>query len=114
MGVNMKQQDDIMTVMIIGDIDHHTAREIREDIDEKIEQNFPRQLIIDMKNVDFMDSSGIGLILGRYRIMLLYKGNVKIANANKQVTKVLKISGVDKLIEIQTEGNVNNESQKQR
>ena len=113
MGVNMKLCDDIMTVMINGDIDHHTARIIREQIDEKIEQSFPRQLIIDMKNVDFMDSSGIGLILGRYRIMLLYKGGVKIANANKQVSKVLKISGVDKLIEIIAEGNLSYESQKQ-
>ena len=63
-----------LTIYLKGEIDHHTAREIREAADSLIQLNKPSVLRLDFSGVTFMDSSGIGLIMGRYRIMMLYGG----------------------------------------
>ena len=87
-----------VTAAITGDIDHHTARELREELDGVISRSQPELLIIDMENVVFMDSSGIGLILGRMRAVRAYGGELLIKNAPRGIAEVIKISGLDRLI----------------
>ena len=70
-----------ITAALSGDIDHHAAREMRRELDEVIERSQPELLIIDMENVGFMDSSGIGLILGRLRAVRACGGDIIIKNA---------------------------------
>ena len=69
MGVTLSNQDGVLTAALTGDIDHHTARELRLAIDEAIERDKPGLLPLDFQGVDFMDSSGIGLVMGRYKVM---------------------------------------------
>lgn len=91
-------KDDKMIVYISGEIDHHTSREIRESIDKMIVMQRPATLILDLEGIDFMDSSGLGLILGRYKKIRELNGNMYICGANDRTMKILKMAGVDKII----------------
>ncbi|MEG2813686.1 MAG: anti-sigma factor antagonist [Oscillospiraceae bacterium] len=99
MMVKILLNDDNLTALVSGEIDHHSSREIREQIDKEIEFNKSKKLIIDFKDVTFMDSSGIGLIMGRYKLMKSFDGDVFIANCSFQMKKVMKLAGLDKLAE---------------
>ncbi|SFC71221.1 STAS domain-containing protein [Ruminococcus albus] len=83
-----------------GDLDHHTARLMRTDIDRELAEKHPRRLVIDFSSVTFMDSSGIGLIMGRYRIMNEQDGEVIVARPPAYIKKVLRLAGVDRLAPI--------------
>ena len=85
-------QDDL-TAMLIGDIDHHTAREMRKEIDALVEKHHPTLLRLDFSTVQFMDSSGIGLIMGRYRLMSLIGGRVLVCNVPPHLKRILNLSG---------------------
>ena len=87
-----------MTAAIYGDIDHHAARELRAAIDEAISRSRPELLVIDMENVGFTDSSGIGLILGRTRAVEAYGGSVLIKNARPDIAAVISVSGLSGLL----------------
>lgn len=102
--MNVKIQTDKnsrkITASIYGDLDHHTAKYIRSGIDSAIHENNPKKLIIDFSNVTFMDSSGIGLIMGRYKIMNEISGEVLIANPPAYIRKVMQLAGLHKLCPI--------------
>lgn len=87
-----------ITASLSGDIDHHAAREMRRELDEVIERSQPELLIIDMENVGFMDSSGIGLILGRLRAVRACGGDIIIKNARPEIAGVIKLSGLAGLL----------------
>lgn len=89
--------DSILTAYLEGEIDHHSAKAMREQIDDKIERHKPIQLILDFAKVSFMDSSGIGLVLGRFKLMERIGGKVRITNTAKYITKVMKIAGIEKI-----------------
>ena len=87
-----------VTAAITGDIDHHAARELREELDDVIARSRPELLILDMEKVGFMDSSGIGLILGRMRSVRANGGELLIKNAPKGIAEIIRISGLSQLI----------------
>lgn len=91
-----------ITAMIYGDLDHHTAKYIRSDIDAAIHDSNPQTLVIDFSNVTFMDSSGIGLVMGRYKIMNELSGRVFIADPPVYIRKVMQLAGLHKLCKIIT------------
>ena len=91
-------KDDKMIVYISGEIDHHTSREIRESVDRMIVMQRPGTLILDLEGVNFMDSSGLGLILGRYKKIKELDGNMYLCGADQRTMKILKMAGVDKII----------------
>ncbi len=104
MPVYITFEDDTMMAKIIGDIDHHTAKDIREDIDTALFDHKPKVLYLDYKEVTFMDSSGIGLIMGRYKQMQLLEGELRVINVSAQLKKVMRVAGLDKLAVIENEG----------
>ena len=87
-----------VTAGIQGDIDHHTASSIRAEIDAVLENSTPRLLILDFAAVKFMDSSGIGLILGRMRVLEGFGGKLFIKNVAGHVEKIVKLAGLSGLI----------------
>ena len=87
-----------ITASISGDIDHHSARELRISIDDVISSSRPELLIIDMKNVGFMDSSGVGLILGRLKAVKAVGGELIVKNARKEIADVISFSGLSFVI----------------
>ena len=90
----------IIYAVICGDIDHHTAKGIRSDIDKAIIERDPKLLILDFSRVTFMDSSGIGLVMGRYRQMTDRGGEVILTEVVGYIRKVFQLSGIDRLTKI--------------
>ena len=95
--LELKQEENQLVAMLSGEIDHHRAREIRETIDFAVREQLPPIVILDVRNVTFMDSSGIGLIMGRDRPTEEYGGVLEIHNPPPHIRKVLRISGADRL-----------------
>ncbi len=88
-----------LTAVLSGDIDHHTARNMRIVIDGEIEKYRPRKLNLDFRKVRFMDSSGIGLIMGRCRLMKFNGGSVKLQNIPSTLKRLIDLSGVRSITE---------------
>ena len=96
-----KIEDDNLTICLCGEIDHHTAISLRQNSDELIFRYRPHELIFDLSKIEFMDSSGLGLIMGRYSLMKKFDGSVTIINPSERVEKILSIAGLEKIIKIE-------------
>ncbi|MFA9379970.1 MAG: anti-sigma factor antagonist [Acetanaerobacterium sp.] len=101
MPVYITFEGETMTAKIVGDIDHHSAKELREDIDAALFDHKPKVLYLDYRDVAFMDSSGIGLIMGRYKQMQLLDGELRVVNVSAQLKKVMRVAGLDRLAVIE-------------
>lgn len=93
-------RDDTVTAFLSGEIDHYTVQDIRKRIDMTIKERLPSRIILDFSDVSFMDSSGIGLILGRFRLVQNIGGKIIIENASESVTKIFSMSGIEKIARI--------------
>ena len=94
MNSTIETSGELVIAYLSGEIDHHTAKEIREKLDMAISVNKPNHLIIDFKNVTFMDSSGIGLVMGRYRTLQSYKGTLETRNVSPEMKKLFELAGI--------------------
>ena len=97
MPVRVYLADEIMTAHLAGEIDHHSSREIREEIDERAGRAHPSRLVMDFRDVTFMDSSGIGLVMGRYALMQELSGVLVVENMPEHIKRVMKLAGLDRL-----------------
>ena len=83
-----------LLVYLNGEIDHCCAEQFRREIETLLRDRSIRQLTLDFSRVSFMDSSGIGMVLGRYKRVSQYGGSVTIRNAGRLVKQILDMSGV--------------------
>ena len=97
MPVTMTRLGDTVTASVSGEIDHHTARELRDRIDRSAERYAPATLVLDLSGVTFMDSSGIGLIMGRCKLMSELGGSVRVTGASGSVIRMIKLAGLSRL-----------------
>lgn len=100
MNVGFDLINNKLIIRIDGDIDHHTCEEIRTKIDNEIMRRSPKNIIFDMKNVNFMDSSGIGVVIGRYKLIMDKGGIAAMVNVKPQIKRVYDICGLKKIIPI--------------
>ncbi len=100
MAVEISVNGEVTTAYLNGEIDHHSAASIRNAIDNAAELNMPSLLVLDFTRVSFMDSSGIGLVMGRYRNLAPRGAKLHITGASPQIYKVMKLSGIEKLATI--------------
>ena len=98
MDVILLERNKKLIVKINGDIDQHSAENIREKVDKAFERSICRHIIFDFSGVAFMDSSGIGLLIGRYKNVSNRGGTVAIANMNRDLGRIYSISGLKKII----------------
>lgn len=87
-----------LIVAMSGEIDHHTSEDIREKVDKAYERTGCRHIIFDFSRVTFMDSSGIGMIIGRYKHTEKRGGILSIAGMNDELSRIYKISGLAKIV----------------
>ncbi len=87
------KEDKLLIVKIIAEIDHHTTEKLRRKIDNEITRYMPRKVIFNFDKVSFMDSAGIGMIIGRYKIIKMLGGELEIKNVKLTVPKFLSIIG---------------------
>ena len=97
----------ILVITIIDEIDHHVTKEMRRRADYEIQRYMPKKVIFNLSKVGFMDSSGIGLIIGRYKMTSIYGGSLEIESANERVKKILEMSGILKIIPLIKEDELN-------
>ncbi len=107
MEIELERIGTTLVVKLSGELDHHSAGEVRQKIDREINLKKIINLVLDFDEVSFMDSSGIGVIFGRYKIIDSLGGKVMIIRANEQVDKILEISGIKKILSVSKE-EVNN------
>lgn len=91
----------VMTASITGEVDHHRAREIMEELGRHIDAALPRELILDLEGVTFMDSSGIAVLLRAHRRLEELGGRVRVIHVPEQAGKVLRTAGVQRLIPLE-------------
>ena len=100
MSVKISVEYENITAFLSGEIDHCSASLLRREIDLAVRENNPKKLILDFSDVNFMYSSGIGLVMGRYKLMNELGGQVYIVNPQTHIKKVMRLSGIEKLASI--------------
>lgn len=100
MGVKIESSEAEVRAFLDGEIDHHCAPSLRNEIDLAVEKNRPERLVLDFGEVTFMDSSGIGLVMGRYKAMKEIGGRVSLENTPVHIKKVMRLAGLDRFAEI--------------
>ena len=93
-----QKEDKRLIFKINEDIDECVVQKIRRKLDNEIERYMPKEVIFDFNKVSFMDSAGIGLIIGRYKLVDMLGGKVKVTNLTIPVRKIFEMSGVLKII----------------
>ncbi|MBU5427068.1 anti-sigma F factor antagonist [Tissierella pigra] len=100
MYLSVEEHNNNLLVQFKGELDHHTTESVREKIDQKYNDLRLKNIILDLRGLTFMDSSGIGLIMGRYRNCIEKAGGMAIVSDNSYVEKMLKMSGLLKIINV--------------
>lgn len=95
--VDITYSNGVVNAKLCGEIDHHLAPQIRGEIDALCERSRPSRLILDFGKVGFMDSSGIGLVMGRYRMISLLGGKLEVVNVPENLKKIFVLSGLENL-----------------
>lgn len=100
MNVKFDRVKDKLIAHMSGELDHHSAEEVRYLIDSRIDCENINKLIIDFSGVTFMDSSGIGVVIGRYKKLKMKNGIVCVSNVKDSISRVFELSGMYKIIKL--------------
>ncbi len=100
MNIDIKSENGSAIAKLSGEIDHHNAKDLRTQLDKFIISAQPPELVMDFKNITFMDSSGIGLIMGRSKLMKECGGRLEVRNSQPYIKRVLKLSGIERIVKI--------------
>ena len=93
-------EDKLIVFKITDEIDDHSVQTIRRKVDYEIERYMPRKIVFDFDSVTFMDSAGIGLIIGRYKFAKMLGASLELSNLTGSVKKIFEMSGILKLIPV--------------
>ena len=100
MPITVTRRDDALTITLSGEIDHHGARIMMEQLDDAIAQRLPARLVLDLSGVTFMDSSGIAVLLRARRRMNDLDGVLTVENIPTQARRVLEAAGIGRIMEL--------------
>lgn len=99
----IRKSGTTLTVFVPAEVDHCFADSIREELDRRLQTEDISVLEFDFQNTKFMDSSGIGLLMGRYKLMHALGGGMRAVHAGERIYKILMLSGIHKIIPIEKE-----------
>ena len=94
-----EKKKNALTVRLSGELDHSAATGIRRELDALIDQTGVKRLIFDLNGLEFMDSSGIGLIIGRYKVMSRRGGSVAVSGTDARIDQLFRMAGIYQLVE---------------
>lgn len=100
MGALFQRENTCLIIHVPTELDHHNAEEIRKGTDRLMEKENIRTIIFDFTRTNFMDSSGIGVIMGRYKNLNFTGGKVTAVCVNPRIQRILQLSGIHKIIDI--------------
>ena len=99
----VQRKENTLVVYIPVEVDHYFADAVREEIDYRLQTEEIDCLEFDFQDTEFMDSSGIGLLMGRYKLMKALGGSISISHAGERIQKILMLSGIHKIIPMERE-----------
>ena len=99
--VSYEEKEDTLVVHIGGEIDHHSAVEVRTEVDARIIATSPQKVLLELSAVDFMDSSGLGLIMGRYKLMQKLGGELTVRNPNSRTADIFELAGLQRIVRVE-------------
>lgn len=102
---DIEQYEEALIVRLKGELDHHTADQLKEQLETVLQQLGCDHLILSLKDLEFMDSSGLGVILGRYKQIKNRGGHMVVCNVNESIYKLFELSGLFKIIAIEQNEN---------
>lgn len=94
MKIEIKMKQGILVVYLEGEFDMHSAKEFRDEVDKALDISGAQKILLDFKNVSFIDSSGIGVILGRYKRLTANSGEMIAVNLTPKIKKIFQLSGI--------------------
>ena len=100
--IRLKESGDTVTAMLCGEIDHCSAETMKRSIEQAIGRAGVRHLRLDLTDVSFMDSSGIGMMIGRYKTMASKKGTVTAVGMMPQLERIFRMAGLHRIIRIES------------
>ena len=98
MPVTCREDKGGLTALVAGELDHHGAKAVMEELDRRIDQARPRELTLDLSGLTFTDSSGIAVLLRAHRRMGQVQGSMKVVNTPLQAGKVFRAAGLERII----------------
>ncbi len=98
--VQYETENGTLVVRIGGEIDHHSAVTVRTEIDRRIVAERPSRVLLELSGVDFMDSSGLGLIMRRFALVKQYGATLAVLDPSPAVVKIMKLAGMERMISI--------------
>ena len=99
--VEFESGDGELYAHVKGEIDHHSALNVREAIDKEIFAKRPKKLFLELSNVGFMDSSGLGLIMGRYTLMKKLGGSTALLDPSEAIMRIVSLAGLERIVKIE-------------
>ena len=95
--------DGVLEFRLLGEIDHHGAVSLRTEMDEEICALCPSKVVLELFGIEFMDSSGLGLIMGRYSLVQKLGGTLTLRNPNERIVKIFELAGLSRMIRIESD-----------
>lgn len=94
-------KDGTLEIKLVGEIDHHSAVRVRTEMDELIFSTMPKKMILNLSEISFMDSSGLGLIMGRYSKLVEIGATMSLRSPTVAVMRILSLAGMERMIKIE-------------
>lgn len=98
--INLTTKKNVLIIRLAGELDHHTAEQLKEQVEEKINKDGIRHILLNLEELTFMDSSGLGVILGRYKRLKQLDGSMVICAISPSIYRLFELSGLFKILQI--------------
>ncbi|MBE4910365.1 anti-sigma F factor antagonist [Bacillus luteolus] len=101
LAIELEVKNNVLCIRLAGELDHHTAEELRQRVTSKLEENKINHIILNLEKLSFMDSSGLGVILGRYKQIKNNGGEMVVCSISPAVKRLFDMSGLFKIIRLE-------------
>ena len=98
--IELQKINSILCVRVGGELDHHTASQLKEQVEKELDTNVIEHIILNLENLTFMDSSGLGVVLGRYK-QIRDRGEMIVVNVPSSISRLFEMSGLFKIIQVE-------------
>lgn len=98
--IDLTTKNQVLIIRLVGELDHHTAEELRKQVEETIEKQSINHILLNLEELSFMDSSGLGVILGRYKRIKQHDGQMIICAISPSIYRLFELSGMFKILKI--------------
>lgn len=98
--INMEKRGSVLCVRLNGELDHHTSEVLRNNVEEELQSGQFKHLILNLEYLSFMDSSGLGVILGRYKQITNNGGEMVVCSITPPIKRLMEMSGLFKIIRL--------------